>query len=153
VELPVAAYLLKPVEFQELLTRVRSAVARFRVWQTMQQAEQHLAEWRNDYSQLATATESPTRGVDVFLTLALRNVMGSLTDLQQLSRALSGRAVEQHPCQLLNCPRGAQLHEAVRETVRVLEDTKHAFKSKALGDLRHKLELMLTLDENRPAAV
>ena len=89
----------------------------------------------------------------MFLSLTLRNVMGSLTDLQQLGRALSGNPVEQHPCQLLNCPRGAQLNEAVRETIRVLEETKNAFKSKALGELRHKLELMLEMDGNRPAAM
>lgn len=151
VELPVAAYLLKPVDFGELLGRVRDAVSRFRVWQTMQQAERRLAEWQSDYSQAAATTESAGRGIDVFLSLALRNVMGSLTDLQQLSRALSGQPVDQHPCQLLNCPRGSQLTEAVRETIRVLEESRHAFKSKPLGELRHKLELMLALDGNRPA--
>jgi DNA-binding response OmpR family regulator len=152
VELPVAAYLLKPVVFSDLLPRVETAVNRFRSWQAMQQAEQRLAEWRNDFDHL-TRTPGETNGIDVFLSLTLRNVMGSLTDLQQLGRALSGKPVDQHPCQLLNCPRGAQLNEAVRETIRVLEETKHAFKSKALGELRHKLELMLELDGNRSAKV
>jgi len=69
--------------------------------------------------------------------------MGSLSDLQQLGRALSNSAQTEHPCQILNCPRGTQLQEAIRETVRVLEETKGAFKSKALGDLRRKLELLL----------
>jgi CheY-like chemotaxis protein len=153
VELPVAAYLLKPVVFSDLLPRVQSAVNRFRSWQAMQQAERRLTEWSRDYQHLAEAPGSESHGIDVFLSLTLRNVMGSLTDLQQLGRALSGRPVDQHPCQLLNCPRGAQLNEAVRETIRVLEETKHAFKSKALGELRHKLELMLELDENRTAKV
>lgn len=146
VELPVAAYLLKPVVFADLLPRVETAVSRFRSWQAMQEAEQRLAEWRRDYERLATGTGGTGNGIDVFLSLTLRNVMGSLTDLQQLGRALAGKPVDQHPCQLLNCPRGAQLQEAVRETIRVLEETKHAFKSKALGELRHKLELMLELD-------
>lgn len=152
VELPVAAYLLKPVVFSDLLPKVETAVNRFRSWQAMQQAEQRLADMRHDYEHLATPGPG-NNGIDVFLSLTLRNVMGSLTDLQQLGRALSGKPVEQHPCQLLNCPRGAQLQEAVRETIRVLEETKHAFKSKALGELRHKLELMLELDGNRPSPV
>jgi hypothetical protein len=50
--------------------------------------------------------------------------------------------VKEHPCQLMNCPRGSQLLEAVRETIDVLEETKSAFKSKRLGELRHKLELL-----------
>lgn len=150
VELPVAAYLLKPVVFSDLLPRVETAVSRFRSWQAMQQAEQRLTEWRQDYQQVAKVPAAAGNGIDVFLSLTLRNVMGSLTDLQQLGRALAGKPVDQHTCQLLNCPRGAQLQEAVKETIRVLEETKHAFKSKALGELRHKLELMLELDGIRP---
>jgi DNA-binding response OmpR family regulator len=150
VELPVAAYLLKPVVFADLLPRVHAAVTRFRAWQAMQEAEQRLNQWRRDYQEL---TATPAAGIDVFLSLTLRNVMGSLTDLQQLGRALAGHPVGEHPCQLLNCPRGAQLQEAVRETIRVLEDTKHAFKSKALGDLRRKLELLLDLEVNRSGRV
>ena len=141
VELPVAAYLLKPVAFSELLPRVEAAVARFRSWRAMQSAEKRLTEWRTGFEQAAT---TPTAGgVDGFLSLALRNVMGSLTDLEQLGRAMSGQPVKQHPCQLMNCPRGAQLQEAVVETIKVLEETKGAFKSKSLGDLRSRLELLL----------
>lgn len=146
VELPVAAYLVKPVAFSDLLPRVHAAVTRFRSWQAMQSAERRLDEWRRDFQDIAPTsgtTPAPSAPIDVFLSLTLRNVMGSLTDLEQLGRALAGQPVDQHPCQLLNCPRGAQLQEAVRETIRVLEETKSSFKSKVLGDLRQKLELLL----------
>jgi DNA-binding response OmpR family regulator len=145
VELPVAAYLIKPVSFADLLPRVHTAVGRFRSWQAMQNAERRLAEWRHDLKSLAAPSGEggAAASIDVFLSLTLRNVMGSLTDLEQLGRALAGQPVDQHPCQLLNCPRGGQLQEAIRETIRVLEETKHSFKSKSLGDLRQKLELLL----------
>ena len=52
VELPVAAYLLKPVVFTDLLPRVQTAVNRFRSWQAMQQAEERLSDMRNDYEHL-----------------------------------------------------------------------------------------------------
>ena len=82
--------------------------------------------------------------MDTFLALTLRNVMGSLGDLEQLGRALAGQQPPApHPCQLINCPRGAQLTTEVEETIMVLEDTKHAFKSKTLGDLRQRLELLM----------
>jgi len=134
------------VVFSDLLPRIQTAVTRFRSYQAMQSAEQRLQEWRKELKTLSGPegnSASPTAGIDVFLSLTLRNVMGSLTDLEQLGRALAGQPVGQHPCQLLNCPRGAQLQEAVRETIRVLEETKNAFKSKALGELRQKLELLL----------
>jgi CheY-like chemotaxis protein len=145
IELPVAAYLTKPVAFPELLERVRRAVGRFRSYQAMQRTEERLRSWREEFQHLAKSESAGTRvPVDMFLSLTLRNVMGSLTDLEQLGRALSSRpGTEQHVCQLINCPRGAQLQQAVVETIRVLEETKGSFKSKALGDLREKLELLI----------
>lgn len=146
IELPVAAYLIKPVLFPELLSRVESAVRRFRSYRAMENAERRLRDWRHEFENLAVAKDgagTSAPAIDVFLSLTLRNVMGSLTDLDQLGRALSGGTVEQRPCQLMNCPRGAQLQQAVRETIEVLEQTKSAFKSKQLGELRHRLELLL----------
>lgn len=143
IELPVAAYLTKPVEFPALLAKVKAAVSRFRSYKAMRQTEQRLTSWREEFSHLSATTAKGGSPIDVFLTLTLRNVMGSLTDLEQLSRALNNRDVHDNPCQLMNCPRGAQLQAAVQETVAVLEETKSAFKSKTLGDLRHKLELLL----------
>jgi len=146
VELPVAAYLVKPVVFPELLARVETAVERFRSYRALESAERRLRDWRQEFenvSRIKGGGAVPAPAIDVFLSLTLRNVMGSLTDLDQLGRALSGHSVDEHPCQLMNCPRGAQLQEAVRETIEVLEQTKSAFKSKQLGELRHKLELLL----------
>ena len=146
IELPVSAYLLKPVALPELLDRVASAVARFRSYQVMRRTEDRLRQWNDDFekiSALPTDGARTGREVDAFLSLTLRNVMGSLSDLQQLGRALANSNQSEHACQILNCPRGTQLQEAVRETVKVLEETKSAFKSKTLGDLRHKLELLL----------
>jgi CheY-like chemotaxis protein len=145
IELPVAAYLVKPVHFPELLKHVSTCVARFRSYQTMQQAEARLRDYRRDLDVLPPPTSTDGRGgVDAFLALTLRNVMGSLTDLEQLGRALAGQQDQQaHPCQLINCPRGAQLQQAVEDTIAVLEETKGAFKSKALGDLRQRLELLI----------
>jgi DNA-binding response OmpR family regulator len=147
IELPVCAYLLKPVALPDLLDRVAAAVARFRSYQVMRRTEERLQQWNVDFERISSLQADSAgrtgREVDAFLALTLRNVMGSLNDLQQLGRALSSSAQTEHACQILNCPRGTQLQEAIRETVRVLEESKGAFKSKALGDLRHKLELLL----------
>lgn len=153
IELPVAAYLVKPVHFPDLLKRVSSAVARFRSYQAMQSTEARLRAYREQIEPAeqrvspglpVLPVSEPRAGVDTFLALTLRNVMGSLTDLEQLGRALAGTSTsEAHPCQLINCPRGAQLQAAVEETIAVLEETKGAFKSKTLGDLRQRLELLL----------
>lgn len=144
IELPVAAYLTKPVVFPDLLERVRNSVARLQRYRTMQRMEVRLRDWRSAFQDLSAG--NPVRNdtpVDTFMALTLQNVMGSLSDIGELGRALAVPGTATHACQLMNCPRGAQLHAAVQETVEVLEETKSAFKSKVLADLRHKLELML----------
>ena len=145
IELPVTAYLVKPVDFTTLLARVSGAIARFRSYQAMQDAEGRLRDYRRKLEVLPTTAGTDAKtGIDMFLAMTLRNVMGSLSDLEHLGRALAGKADEQpqHPCQLINCPRGAQLQQAVDDTIAVLEETKGTFKSKTLGDLRHRLELV-----------
>ena len=145
IELPVTAYLVKPVDFTTLLARVSGAIARFRSYQAMQDAEGRLRDYRRKLEmQPTTAGTDAKTGIDMFLAMTLRNVMGSLSDLEHLGQALAGKADEkpQHPCQLINCPRGAQLQQAVDDTIAVLEETKGTFKSKTLGDLRHRLELV-----------
>lgn len=142
IDLPCAGYLTKPVEFKTLLTKVSAAIQRYRAWQAMRRSEARLQEWRDEMADLATNAPAGG-GVDSFLSLTLRNVMGSLTDLKQVGEALATGETRIHTCQLINCPRGGQLFRAVEETVEVLESTKGSFKSKALGDLRRKLELLL----------
>ncbi len=146
IELPVSAYLLKPVQLDELLLRVEAAIARFRAYRTMRRTEERLEKWREEYRQISAtqvSTKAANPPVDAFLALTLRNVMGSLSDLELMGHALSGHKVEAHPCQLINCPRGAQLQAAIRETIDVLEETKASFKSKTLAALRQKLELLV----------
>jgi len=144
IELPVAAYLTKPVSFAALLERVAASVQRFRSWQSMQRVEERLRTWQSDFEYITKAdAKSSPPSPDVFLSLTLRNVMGSLTDLDHMTRAINNRPVGETPCQLMNCPRGAQLQSAVTEAIRVLEETKGSFKSQTLGELRKNLELLL----------
>jgi DNA-binding response OmpR family regulator len=146
IELPVTAYLRKPVDWPELLGRVDAAIGRFRMYRTMRRTEEQLAALRNEYAHATSPSQMVKGGrgteVDAFLALTLRNVMGSLSSLETLGHALQGRPVEATPCQLINCPRGLQLQQAVRETIAVLEETKGSFKSRTLANLRERLELL-----------
>lgn len=145
IDLPVAAYLVKPVDFGELLIRAERAISRYRSYRSVRGAEEQLEAWREELSRPRgdDSEQASASSVDAFLALTLRNVMGSLTDLEQLRRALAEQPVGPHACQILNCPRGLELRDAVRRTVAVLEETKGAFKSKVLADLRRELEAVL----------
>jgi DNA-binding NtrC family response regulator len=148
IELPVAAYLRKPVAWDDLLVRIEGAIARFRAYRSMRRTEEQLEAWRDEFHRATTPNQTTKQAagaqIDAFLALTLRNVMGSLSNLETLGQALSGREVVRgSPCQLINCPRGLQLQQAVRETIAVLEETKGSFKSKTLATLRERLELLL----------
>jgi DNA-binding response OmpR family regulator len=144
IDLAVEAYLVKPVEFSELLARVDAAITRFRFE----------SAHRAPGASTGAGLESPRSpqiesavSAQAFLDATLRNIAGSLRDIDQLGRALAQcEAATSHPCQLMNCPRGLQLREAVRQTIKVLEDTKSSFRSKALGSLRRQLEVMLEVN-------
>ncbi len=113
------------LEIEELLPKIRSALSRTLATETGQGV-------------------GVTDSVEAFISLTARNVMASLADLVTLSRGLKGEQVASHSCQVMNCARGLQLRAAIRETIDVLEQTKSAFKSKTLANLRQKLELVLS---------
>jgi DNA-binding response OmpR family regulator len=148
IDLAVAAYLVKPVEFSELLARADAAIARFR-----SEPGYCAAGFGDGPGQAldpvrpAGRTPASAGPAQAFLDMTLQNIAGSLRDIDQLGRALARcEAAQEHPCQLMNCPRGLQLREAVRQTIKVLEETKSSFRSKALGTLRRQLEVMLDVN-------
>lgn len=141
VGLPVVSYLVKPFEFDELLRHVTTAVGRHESRQALERTRARLDRWREDVDELSRT--GPGLGSDAFVALTLRNVAASLVDLKRMVDGLVRDDVPGDACQILNCPRGLALGEALQEAVSVLERTKQAFKSKELGDLRRKLELLL----------
>lgn len=151
VRLPVAAYLIKPVEFEQLLIHVRAAVARSRLYRTVTNARQRLEEWQTALAGLdtvfTTAAQPPAGTGDAFVQLTFNNIVAALTDLKQLTQAHVAQKDMAQTCHLFNCPRLTELSHAILETVTVLGKTKHAFKSKDLGNLRRRLEQLL----NKPA--
>lgn len=138
IELPVSAYLVKPVTFPNLASRIEQSITRYRAFR---RADERLEQMRQELAQ--AATQPVGTGRDAFMRLALRNVLGSLTDVEHLASDGPADGRGSHTCQQLNCPRGTQLTEAVRETIYVLEETRSSFKSTQLRDLRRKLNLML----------
>lgn len=146
IDLPVVAYLVKPVGEAELLARAGRATARARSLRRLRDAERELQGWRDGLASRAAPAEGRTvsTALDGFLARTLQNLVGSLSDIEHARRVL-GREDSPlpHACQAMNCPRGEQLREAVRHTITVLEATKGSFRSRTLAELRHQLELLL----------
>jgi CheY-like chemotaxis protein len=146
--LPVVAYLAKPLDQREFLSHVRLAIERFQIYRTVASTRERLQNWREDLRGIDNFMRENPRDnslvpIVTFLQLTLRNIVGSLNDLKNLTEALAMQSDKQDACQILNCPRPVILTSAIVETINVLQRTKGSFKSKELGELRKKLEALV----------
>lgn len=146
LDLPVWGYLKKPLDFDALLQRIRIAL-QFRhqynvVHNQRRRTEELLDSVDIIESMMVRAASSDTQvPVETFIALTMRNIRGALDDLQRL--VAPAHAIHGDACHLLECPRPSRLLGALKDTITVLEKTKSAFKSKELGALRERLEVLV----------
>ncbi len=144
IQLPVEAYLIKPIDFDQLLGQVKTSIKNFRLYRAVQSVERRFHGLCNDLQGIEAVLNSPHRytsslPLNAFLELTFRNIVVALSDVKRLAEGLTQSSVEQEACHLFNCPRLSALRDVLWETIDVLEETKSAFKSKKLGELRLKL--------------
>ncbi len=164
VRLQVVAYLIKPFNYDLLIEEANSAISMRRLFQAVRRLRARVENWDLNLEQIespplpgAKQTHSPSRQlgaqtlsplngcvtVHSFLDLTFQNILNSLMDIRSLTSRI---AVDQNlgeACHLLNCPRLSLLMDSLVETIDVLEKTKGAFRSKDLGNLRKKLEMIV----------
>lgn len=155
VSLPVSAYLVKPVDFADLKLSVGTAVGRSKVYRAIRDTMGHLREWQDKLAgmqQLLRQEPGDTDPVSVeaFVNVTLHNIVLSLAGLKNVTEAVARLSGEHNVCSLVDCPRLDTLVGALKETIAVLEKTKHSFKSKELGELRRHLEHLMNEANNRP---
>jgi DNA-binding response OmpR family regulator len=151
--LPVVAYLVKPFEFEILMSHIQTTIKNARIHQTLHVMNQRLQDWRTSLSSIESALTPSIRTnqvaqVDAFLSLTFENIIDVLLDLRHVTESFTAHNMPQEVCHLFNCPRLNIYIEAVAETVEVLERTKAYFRSKELGLLRKKLDTLMK--ENLP---
>jgi DNA-binding response OmpR family regulator len=145
IHLPISAYLVKPIDFSELLKHVREAIDKKSLFNSIDNATKRLQEIKDSFesinaSMYGNSPVSSSLTVSAFLSLTLQNISGSIADLQYLFESLSNEKKEKQACNLFQCPANMELKSAITETINVLEKTKSSFKSKELGNLRKRLE-------------
>ncbi len=145
VQLPVAAYMVKPIDIEELLGHVRTHTELTRAYRLIRRTRERIESYTQDLGQIEQLMRTPVEGaasapVEAFMTLHVRNIVDSLSDLQRLMGAAAG----QRDLMEVEVPSGSpgptKLLAALEKTIAVLEKTKTAFKSKDLGELRKELE-------------
>jgi CheY-like chemotaxis protein len=140
VRLPVAAYLTKPPDLEELTRTLDQSIADFRDFALVHAGRERLRHWEKELEEIERLMHRPAaddRGVALenFVRVSLRQAILALTELERATQALDRRTGA----------RSQQLDHiaALQHTVEVLERTRQNFKSKELADLRKQLEQLL----------
>lgn len=148
IQLPVAAYLTKPVQFEELLTHTKVAIERYKTYTSLMKAREELGEFSKDQDKTVALMKTAGEGsepvpVEAFLAVSFRNIIKGLHDVKKLSEALCNEQKEKpdtkNVCRLFDCPRIDCLRSALVQSVEVLKKTKSSFKSVELARLRQDL--------------
>lgn len=143
VNLAVAGYLVKPPDASKVLAAVRSVIGQYEAREAVQRSLARLGDWTHDLQRLEqlmanarAATEANSSGA--YLELTLRHLLSSLLDVREVVKVVATAPAGAESV------RSLELSRAVQETIEVLEKTKRVFKSKDLGELRQKLEAVLS---------
>jgi len=144
IELSVAAYLTKPLDFDELLGHVKTAIDRSWNRRALTAVRERLQTCLAELETVQSRAISRTAGDDELVSIGtIRTLAACLSDLLRLG-ARSGVDWGSHNlCELLDCPQQPAHRQAIVQTIEVLKQTKETFKSKVLADLRTKLEDLL----------
>ncbi|BDU77964.1 response regulator [Mesoterricola sediminis] len=148
IQLPVAAYMVKPVPFPDLVDQVRKVVKETRVRRVIRDSQDRLAHWNEDLRLMRSRIPSGAQVGEIsmahdFLRLAVGNLAGTLLDMQTLLDLTRDQAADLATCRVERCPRMAVHREVIQDCVQILERTKNAFKSRSLAQVRQNLEHLL----------
>lgn len=146
VRLHAAAYLLKPPDFAELCAVLEAAIGDFRGIRLLKENRKRLQDWDQEIERMirllehgAGQTPRDRQAVQQdYMRLTLRNLVVGLIELENLmlpdpeASGVTGALEKQS---FLN---------TLRKTIGVLSETRHQFKSKALGELRKELETLIS---------
>lgn len=145
IELPVVAYLVKPVDFDQLLEQAKISVEYSRTYRAVAGAPAHVQDWRLELGSVRriisqTAGETSLPGIDAFMTQTFRMIVHHLADMKHMVETLAVRSLEQDFGHQSSTARYMELVDVIFEAISVLERIKHVLPSEELDVLRLKLK-------------
>jgi DNA-binding response OmpR family regulator len=151
LDLPVVAYLTKPISFDRLLAEVREAMDLSHDYLVLSDICRHLRECcRALEEDRDRRTRHRNRDLPSVSPLVVRLLASCLSELVRLEADQSPGVNRQFLCDLLDCPEQPVCRQAIHETIEVLQKTKNTFKSKDLAELRARLERIVKKSPNSP---
>ena len=145
VELPVAAYMTKPLDFDELLGHIQAALKSSQRQRTLAAVIERLKTCLAD---LETMRSKPRYSIEETGKIPVGTVHTLAACLSELLDVSAEAAPDRTPhclCELLDCPQQPVHRHAILKAIEVLKETKSTFKSKPLARLRGELEHLMGL--------
>lgn len=152
--LSVHAYLMKPVELNDIARHVAEAIEHRETQRMIKRSRAQLEAWMTQLHDLERALLKPgtanSISVNDYVDITLSQVVTAIAGIRSFTQLIEKSRENQSICQLSNCPRLKTWHRETQNTIDVLEKTKGSFRSKELGALRRHLEDLLHVDETPP---
>jgi CheY-like chemotaxis protein len=151
IELPVLAYLVKPVDHNVFLKHIEAAMRWRPPYRALTQIIEDLAKCGEELAtvlfeapQQVKTTPDALPSVPV---LTIHRLAACLAELLKLptTEAVVGKTLGL--CEAIDCPQWPAQQAVFRDVIRVLQQVKRRFKSKELGELRERLEEHLGISE------
>ncbi len=140
VEMSVSAYLTKPLDYEDLLRHVVSAVERSRRRRLVTGVSERLETVLGDVRTVAAQPLADQDAANDVRMSTIRTLASCLSDLLSIATPAGGDQRLPFLCEMLDCPRQPAHREAIAHAIDVLKKTKDTFKSKVLAGLRAELE-------------
>jgi DNA-binding response OmpR family regulator len=141
IDLSVAAYMTKPLDFDKLLGHLKSAIEHSRKPRVLAAVRERLQTCLADLDAMQSGLIPGAAGNEVMVSVGtIRTLAACLSELLRLSPQSGVDSGSSNLCELLDCPQRTIHRQAIVDTIAVLKRTKEAFKSKELAELRTKLE-------------
>jgi CheY-like chemotaxis protein len=154
IELGIAAYLVKPVSPEELITLAHQNVADLRSALPGSASVEASGEPAQPPSGFRAGAGPGDPGMGDHLrqaaSLTLKDLESSLAQLQSLIEVITRLPLSPSGLQQLESHEPAVLTAALMDAVRSIERTRHSFKSQELASLRQQLESLVHEIGNPP---
>ena len=145
VSLPVIGYLVKPIEFDELYQLAINAIQKHKLYQLVCKTRNRLSNWQNKVEAAEIYLRQSKASAPSLEALILDSLHAITEEIQGVKQLFALAGGSESAGMTSSEPQSQELvlRETLLDTIHTLEKTRHAFKSKDLGELRKRLEKTL----------
>jgi CheY-like chemotaxis protein len=148
VGLPVAAYMVKPLDFPQLLQNVKSAVKISTLYKTVSRAKTNLIKWADELQNIELALQRGRNDVfdtalKSFLSITAAKIDETFDNIRVVTALLDDIKPQTQVCKVMQCPKLNDLTGGIQQAIESIKQSRELYKSKQLGEIREKLEKLL----------